>query len=486
MSVYLELGQLPRLHRRHPAFELQDARLHRVELLSLPEPVLLDRRPDAVRLAGNDRIADVHPGHQLPEKDVGPEMPLTVAGVPYVEGGRGALREVGTRPQADQVEPEERVEVDVVPRPPERPADRGPRREDVAVGHYAVAPGVGVGAAPRPGVPVGRVGRIGEELPAVEAVGRQQADVPRFVEADRPQPVAGVESAFPGNGGDLPAGPFSDEAGTARVPVKGDCPALGPGVPVAVVGEHHLQQAAGQGQRGPGGILVDEAVAVVVDPVDAVLVEVDVAVVVPPAVAAAVAPGGPAAFRVAGCRLRRGVPFERRALHLGAQDGFVHHPARAHAVLVEQAVPVVVELRLDPVLVDQAVAVAVDAVGRVLVEQPVPVVVDDLHRILVDQAVAVVVDDDLHRVRAAPDEVVPEHLAGVEAVADGKGPPGLAAVANAPGAGSEGAGQGGESPGEGEPAGEVEAGESAPVRHRCQAPPASRRMRSSCQVTSRS
>ena len=108
--------------------------------------------------------------------------------------------------------------------------------------------------------------------------------------------------------------------------------------------------------------------------------------------------------------------------------------------------------------------------GRVLVEQPVPVVVDDLHRILVDQAVAVVVDDDLHRVRAAPDEVVPEHLAGVEAVADRKRPPGLAAVPNAPGAGSEGAGQGGESPGEGEPAGEVEAGESASVRHRCQAP----------------
>ena len=203
-----------------------------------------------------------------------------------------------------------------------------------------------------------------EELPAVEAVGRQQADVPRFVEADRPQPVGGVEAAFPGNGGDLPAGPFSDEEGAARVPGKGDGPALGLGVPVAVVGEHHLQQAAGQRHRGPGGILVDEAVAVVVDPVDAVLVEVDVAVVVPPAVAAAGAPAGPAAFRVAGCRFRRGVPFEGRALHLGAQDGFVHHPARAHAVLVEQAVPVVVELRLDPVLVDQAVAVAVDAVRQ--------------------------------------------------------------------------------------------------------------------------
>ena len=165
-----------------------------------------------------------------------------------------------------------------------------------------------------------------------------------------------------------------------------------------------------------------------------------------------------------------GVPFERRALHLGSQDRFVHHPARAHAVLVEQAVAVVVELRLDPVLVDQAVAVAVDAVRRVLVEQPVPVVVDDLHRVLVDQAVAVVVDDDLHRVRAAPDEVVPEHLSGVEAVADGKGPPGLAAVPYAPGAGSGNAGQGGESRAEGEPAGEVEGGESASVRHRCQAP----------------
>ena len=103
------------------------------------------------------------------------------------------------------------------------------------------------------------------------------------------------------------------------------------------------------------------------------------------------------------------------------------------AILVEQPITIVVQLRIGSVLIQSAIEIIVDTIGGILVPQVVAIIVDPIHRVFVDATVPVIINDDLSGEGSAPIELRLEDLTRGQDKAHRMQVPGMVRVTHAPG-----------------------------------------------------